>query len=147
MSDMSFTDILDMPADDIKAPQALPVGTYLGIVDGQPEFTKVGQKQTDAVDFNIKPLQAQQDVDQKQLAESLDGSTLPDKKIRYRVFVTPDSKHRLLKFLKDDLGIPVSTLRQMIPEAMGKQVMVKLSHQASADGTTVYHQVQSTAKV
>lgn len=147
MSEMSFQEILDMPADEIRAPQALPTGTYLGIIEGQPEFTKVGQKQTDAIDFNIKPLQAQADVDAKQLAESLDGTALSDKKIRYRVFVTNDSKHRLLKFLRDDLGIPVTNFRQMIPEAMGKQIIVKLSHQASADGTMVYHQVQSTAKV
>jgi hypothetical protein len=147
MSDISFSDILDMPVDEIKEPQALPIGSYLTIVDGQPEFKKLGQNQTDCVEFNLKPIQAQQDVDEKQLAAVLDGSSLTDKKIRHRLFITNESKHRLKKFLMNDLGLKGTNLRQMIPEAMGRQVMVKLTHTNSQDGTTVYSQVQSTARV
>jgi hypothetical protein len=147
MADISFADILDMPVEEIKEPKALPPGTYLCVVDGQPEYAKVGQNQTDCVNFMLKPLQAQADVDQKQLAEVLNGAALSDKKIRYRLFITNESKHRLKKFLADDLGIEQTNFRQMVPEAMGKQVMAKLTHQASQDGTTVYTQVQSTAKV
>ena len=147
MAELSFTDILDMPIEDIKEPKALPPGTYLTIVDGQPEYAKVGQNQTECVNFNLKPLQAGPDVDPSQLAEVLDGANLQDKKIRHRIFLTDESKHRAKKFLLNDLGLHPSTIRQMVQEAMGKQVMVKLVHQASQDGTQVYHQVQSTAKV
>ena len=147
MSDISFQDILSKPADYIKAPVALPVGTYLALVDGQPEFAKVGQNNTDCVNFNLKPIQPQGDVDQKQLLEALNGQSLQDKKIRHRLFVTPDSAWRLKQFLAEHLGIPVTNLGAMIPEAMGKQVMVTLGHQASQDGTQVYQVVKSTAKV
>jgi hypothetical protein len=99
------------------------------------------------VNFNLKPVQAGKDVDQAQLKEVLNGDALQDKKIRHRLFITNDSKHRLKKFLVDDLGVEPSNFRQMIPESMGKQVMVTLTHQSSADGTTVYTNVKSTARV
>ena len=147
MTEMSFQDILQMPIDEIKEPTALPTGTYLTIVDGQPEFAKVGQNQTDCVVFNLKPLEPMQDVDRKLLAESLNGAPLSDKKIRHRLFVTNESKHRLKRFLVAHLGLEGTNFAQMIPEAMGHQVYAKISHQSSQDGTTVYQNVASTAKV
>jgi len=144
----SVVEILDMPLDDIKAPQALPIGGYLGMVFGQPIFEKVGEKQTDSVVFFIKPIQAQNDVDQEQLAKVLNGEALQDRTITHRIFVTDKSKHRIKKFLFDDLGIDgTSSLRQAINEAMGRQVLVKLNHQPSKDGSTVFENVASTAKV
>ena len=40
-----------------------------------------------------------------------------------------------------------TTLGQAIPEAMGKQVIIELGHQASQDGTQIFNVVKSTAKV
>jgi hypothetical protein len=100
------------------------------------------------VNFNLKPLSAGEDVDRRQLKEALNGAALQDKKIRHRLFITNESKHRLRKFLQDDLGIsPGLQFRQAIMEAMGKQVYVKLTHQASTDGTTIYNNVSATARV
>jgi len=147
MADMSFADILNRPADEIEAPKALPVGTYLCIVDGQPEFAKIGKNNTDCVNFNLKPVQPGPDVDQKALQDTLNGQSLSDKKIRHRLFVTPDSAWRLKQFLNEHLGVPVTNLGAMIPEAMGRQVMVTLGHQASDDGTQIYQVVKATAKV
>lgn len=149
MSDPSFEDILNTPAEDAKPPVALPVGTYLGIVDGQPEFRKIGQKQTDCVNFSIKPIQAQEDVDKDKLSEALNGKSLQDKKIYHRLFITEDAKWRLVKFLHNDCGIDKEgkNIKQMIPEAMGRQVMVVIGHRAADDGSTVYQEVKSTAHV
>ena len=147
MTDVSFQDILNMPADQIEAPKALPVGTYVCIVDGQPEYAKIGKNNTDCVNFMLKPVQAMQDVDQSQLAEVLNGSSLQDKKVRHRLFVTKDSSWRLKQFLNEHLGIPLTSLGQMVPEAMGKQVMVTLGHQAADDGVQIYQTVKATAKV
>jgi hypothetical protein len=146
MTDMTFAEILDQPVNEIEAPKALPIGTYIGIIDGQPEFVKLGQNQTDAVQFNIKPLQAVK-VDERQLDEVLNGASLSDKKIQHTVWLTNDSKYRMKQFLVDHLGIPESSFRQMIPEAMGKQVVVELAHKNSQDGTRIYNVVKSTAHV
>jgi hypothetical protein len=149
MTDMSFQEILNQPLSEIEAPKAAPIGTYLGMVDGQPEFVKVGQNQTDAVNFNIKLLQAVK-VDDNQLSEYLNGSPLSDKHIRHRLFLTKDSRYRVKQFLVDHLGIQFdegkTSLGQAIPEAMGKQVILELGHRSSQDGTQIYNEVKSTAK-
>ena len=79
----NFQDILNKPIDDIKAPSALPTGTYLCLIDGQPEHGPVGKKETPAAIFNFKPMQAMTDVDPQLLQTALDGSSLADKKIRF----------------------------------------------------------------
>jgi hypothetical protein len=149
MSELSFAEILNMQAKDIKTPQALPMGTYLSMVMEQPQFAKAGVAETDCVDFSLKPLQAQGDVDPKQLAEVLNGEALSDRRIKHRMFVTDRSKHRLKKFLVDDLGLDENnSVRQLISEAINRQVYVKLTHQPSKDGSAVvYENVASTAKV
>lgn len=144
----SFTDILNKPATEIEAGKPLPVGTYLCLVDGQPEHKTMGKNNTDCFEFNLKPMQAQADVDQQALLENLKGKSLSDKKLRHRLFVTEDSLWRLKKFL-EDLGIELGSrgLGECIPEAMGRQVMVAVGHRASEDGTQVFMEVKNTAKV
>lgn len=146
--DASFQDILNTTAANIKPPKALPVGEYICVVDSQPEFTKVGQKQTNAVDFMMKPMQAKESVNKDQLIESLDGKALQDKRIRHRVFVTPDSKFRIKQFLVDHLGLDADQpIGMLIPQAMGRQVVVTIGHRAAEDGSTIYQEVKSTAHV
>src|SRR5262245_44792711 len=105
MTDISFSEILDMPIVDIRDPVALPAGKYLCVVEGLPEIGKVGPRETDCVTFNLRPVAAQDGVDQDQLIATLNGASLSDKKIRHRLFITPDSVYRLKRFLIDDLGI------------------------------------------
>lgn len=146
--DASFQDILNTPASDIKPPKALPVGDYICIVDGQPEITKLGQKQTNAVIFSLKPMQAKESVNKDLLVEALDGKALPDKKIRHTIFVTPDSKYRIKQFLVDHLGLDAATpIGQLIPQSMGRQVVVNIGHRAADDGSTIYQEVKATAHV
>src|SRR5262249_47787286 len=97
MEERSFSEILNMTLEEIKTPQALPQGTYLCMVFGQPEIKPAGEYKTDCVVFNLKPMQAQSDVDQKQLAEVLNGDALHDRTITHRMFVTDKSKHRIKK--------------------------------------------------
>lgn len=142
----NFQDILNKPIDDIKAPQALPTGTYLCIVDGQPELGPVGKKETPAAIFNFKPVQPQDDVDPQLLANALDGSSLTDKKIRYTVWLTEDSAFRAKQFLKDHLGINGASLSEMFPQAMGKQVLVNIGHRTDGNPPQIYMDVKSTAR-
>lgn len=143
----SFMDILNKPIDEIEAPKALPIGTYLCLVDGQPEQTTIGKNNTPCINFNLKPVQAGADVDRNELTKTLNGASLQDKKIRHRLFVTPDAAYRLKQFLIDHLGIDPKPISQMLPEAMGKQVYITLAHRSSDDGTQVFNEVKGTAKV
>lgn len=149
----SFTDILNKPASAVEAPKPIPPGTYLGIISGQPEFAKIGKNQTDCVNFKVQLVQAQEDVSADDLALALtraDGvsKTLNDIKLNVRQFLTEDSVWRLKSFLVDHLGIDEAgkTLGQMIPEAMGKQLLLTVKHRASDDGTQIFTEVANTAK-
>jgi hypothetical protein len=143
----NFAGILDMPMEAIKAPGVLPTGTYRFLVDGEPKHEKAGQNNIDCYDFNLKPLEVVEGVDQDKLAEVLNGAPLSEKRIKYRLFVTQDSAYRLKRFLVNDLGIEPSTLRRMVPDAENKQVYAKLDHKYSKDGLTTYVNVVSTARV
>jgi hypothetical protein len=134
---INFQDILNSPILDIKDPLALPPGKYLCTVEGVPEIGKVGQNGTDCVTFNLRPIQAVDGVDPDLLAVALNGASLKDKKIRHRLFITPESVYRLKRSLLDDLGIEPTNITQMLPDAMNRQVIVKLVHQSSKDGRTV----------
>jgi len=144
----NFQDVLNKPATDVKPPEPLPPGTYLCIVDGPGEFAKIGQKQTDCINWKLKPMQAQPDVDQAALTQALQGKTLQEKMIRHRSFITEESVWRLKEFLAH-LGVEEGskTLGEMLPEAPGRQVLVTVGHRASEDGTQVFQEVKSTAKV
>lgn len=145
----SFTDILNKPAAAIEPPKPLPVGTYLAIVDGPGELAKIGKDQTDCVNFKLKLMQAQPDVDQGALQEALNGASLADKSVRHRLFITQASVWRLKQFLVEHLGIDDTgkSLGELLPEAPGRQVMVTLGHRASDDGQQIFTEVKGTAKV
>lgn len=143
----NLTDILNRPTTNIEPPKPLPPGTYLCIVDGQPEIAKIGKNNTDCVNFSLKVIQAQPDVDQEALANALGTSALSDKKIRHRLFLTDESLWRMKQFLVDHLGLPDATIGQLLPESMGKQVLVNIGHRPNEDGTQVFTEVKSTAKV
>jgi hypothetical protein len=142
----SFEDILNMPASEIKAPEALPVGTYHCLIDGPPTPGKSSQKQTDFLQFKFRILSAQQDVDAAKAVEQ----QVVGKNFTNDFYITEDAVWRLKEFLSDHLGIEAAngaSLKELISQAPGKQVLVKLAHQQSQDGKRVFHRVQSTAHV
>ena len=144
----SFQDILNKPAAEIEAPKPLPVGTYLCLVDGQPEHKTMGKNNTDCFEFNMKFVQPGPDVDQQAMLETLKGKALNERSLKHRLFVTEDAVWRLKKFL-EDLGIELGTrgLGECIPEAMGRQVYLTIGHRSSDDGQSVYMDIKGTAKV
>jgi hypothetical protein len=143
----NFQDILNKPMDEIDAPVPLPVGTYLCLVDGVPEVSQKGKNQNTAVTFNLKFMQPQADVDQSALISALKGKTLPDRSIRHNLWVTEDAAWRLKQFLKDHLAVEAKSMSEAIAQAQGRQVYVTLGHRPSDDGTQIYMDIKSTAKV
>jgi hypothetical protein len=145
----SFQEILNQNLDDFEAPQPLPVGTYLTIVDGQPTIGELGKNKNGAAVFNLKFMQATGDVDQHALIQSLKGKSLSDRSIRHTLWLTDDAKWRAKQFIRDHLGISTAeakTFTEAAALSMGRTVMVNLGHRASDDGTTIYNDVKSTAK-
>ena len=145
MSSPNFSAILDQPVTEINRPKPLPVGTYLCIVDGVPRFDKSKQKQTDYVEFSLRPVTPGPDVDQQALT---DAGGIGEKKLRVTFYLTEDSVYRLDVFLFEHLGIEMGTSRkEAIAQAPGRQVNATVSHQASADGQAIFANVTGTARV
>lgn len=141
----TLEEIMNTKAAEIKPPEAYPVGTYHCIVDGPPTSGKSSQKQTDFLQFKFKIMSPMQDVDAQKAAEmQIVGKTLTND-----YYITEAAAWRLKEFLVDHLGIVEEdkSLREMISETQGRQLLVKLRHELSQDGKRVFHRVDSTAHV
>jgi len=142
----SFEEILNKPASEIETPKPYPVGSYHCIVSGPPEHIKSSQKGTDGMRFRYKVMRPMEDVDQQAAVES----QVVGKEIVDDVWVTENSAWRLKDLLVDTLGVSEAngkTVREMLSEAPGKQLIVKIKHQLSDDGKRVFSRVESTARV
>lgn len=144
----TFDELMSKPADEIKAPPSLPVGTYLAGIIGIPENVKSTQKQTDGVAFKYKFYQAREDVDREALAAVLaeSGQNLNDCEMTDTFWVTERSAFMLKNFLVDMLEIPETTMRQMLAEVPGKQLLIHIRHRPRQDGSGLYAEIDSRAK-
>lgn len=141
----TLEELMNTPSKEIKPPEAYPVGTYHCIVDGPPEQGKSSQKQTDFLRFKLKIMSALADVDAQKAAEAqITGKTL---QVEY--YLTEAALWRFKEFLIDHLGIVEGdkSLKELVAETQGRQLLVKLRHELSQDGKRVFHRVDSTAHV
>lgn len=138
----SFEEILNMPASEIKPPQAFPVGTYHCIVDGIPQHDK-SNSGTDFFGFKLKIIAPYKDVDPAAAAEA----QVQGKIINNDVYVTEKSAWRLVEMMRDHMDIPETNIKEMIAQTPNKQLLVTLRHETSQDGKRVFHRVASTAHV
>ena len=146
MSAPNFGALLDKPSTEIERPKPLPAGVYTCVVQGLPKMDKSSKKGTEYVEFTYKVLAAGEDVDADDL-KAMGG--ISDKTIRDTYYITENSLWRLKKMLLD-CGIEEddeTSLRQMINDTPGKQLLVSIKHTASDDGQSVYANVGSTAAV
>lgn len=142
----NFASILDEQPTEVKVPPPLPAGTYICVVQGQPEYGKSTQKQTDYVRFNLRPISALEDVDEDELTEigGFDGKTL-----RVTHWLTPDAVFMLDQFHEHcglDLSQPMSR-KARNEEVVNAQVLAVVKHSAAKEGPRVYAEVDRTAPV
>ncbi len=140
-----FASVLDTPASEIERPKPLPRGTYHTIVQGQPRIDKSAKKGTEFSEFTLKILEPLDDVDEDELAAY---GPVRDKTTRVTFYHTPNSVYRLKEFI-EHCGIDTEkgSLRQLIAETPGCQVLANIVHEPSQDGGAVYANVKSTAAV
>lgn len=140
----SFAEILNKPSGEAPKPQVLPSGTYLTVVDGPYKPGKVGQDQTETVEFTLKILTVIQANDAEVMA--IEGG-LPGKTVYARFFITEKALYRLDEFL-ENLGIQKGLpYKQALSECSGKQIIVNLGQKPSQDGSKLYNEIKSYAKV
>jgi hypothetical protein len=139
----SFGALLNTPPSETERPKPLPQGSYTAMVQGLPRMDKSAKKQTEFVEFTLKLLSANEDVDEEELA-AMGG--LADKTIKDTYYLTDNSLWRLKDFLIN-CGIDVDNAESYsvaLEETPGKQIGVFIKHEASQDGTSVFARVGKT---
>ena len=153
---VDFTDVLSKRVDEIEKPKPKPVGTYLGTISGLPKqrtvLPKDGGEGMPVLGFNIKLMAAQPDVDPDSLSEAPDISEWAG--FQYDMFLhTEGGVYALKQFLLNTLGIDGDnkSLGEMVAEAPGKQLLVKLKHEPFVNSRTneaeIATRIESTAHV
>lgn len=142
---VDFNALLNTNLDDVKTPQALPVGTYTFMVDSW-EQGESAKKKTPYVEFQCKPIKAEADVDQS----LLEGIDLERKTLRYTFYLTQDSKYRLKKFLTS-LGITTDdrTIKDALTDTKGTMFLGKVSQRPSdrEGDDSIYNDIETSTKV
>lgn len=145
----NFTDILNRPAEDIKPPVTLPMGSYHTVVVGLPEQGQSSKKKTDFLKFTHRIVAALDDVDPDAIAEfQQDGEQIAGQEIDNTFYITEKSVFMLKEFV-ENCGVDLSgrTLMEGIEDIPNSEVIISIKHEASEDGKRVFARVGSTAKV
>lgn len=140
----NFGALLDTAPSETERPKPLPQGQYLCVVQGLPKYDKSTKKQTEYVEFTLKPIQVGEDVDQEELA-AMGG--IADKTIRATFYLTENALWRLKDFLAH-CGIDVDeaeNYRVAIDETTNQQVVAFIRHVPSDDGEAVFANLGKTA--
>lgn len=139
----NFASILDEAPTEIDRPKPLPAGTYLCIVAGTPLYDKSSKKGTPFVQFNLKPIAAESDVDDEDLAEM---GGFEGRNIRATFYLTGDAVFRLDEF-HQHCGLDLSeeqSRRQRNDEVVNAQVRAVVKHRASEDGSQIFAELART---
>lgn len=143
---VTFGSILDKPSTSIERPKPLPQGNYVCILKGLPKEGKA-KTGTEYYEFAPEIQQPLEDVSSTDIEVygSVVGKTIP----RCTFYITEDSIWRLKKFLVDDLELEEEekSLRQLVSESPGKQLVCTVRHKPSDDGKNVYAEFAGSAPV
>lgn len=140
----NFASILDEAPTEINRPKPLPVGTYLCVVQGQPVYDKSNKKGTPFVEFTLRPISAEEDVDADDLAEM---GGIGDKTIKATFYLIDGAAFRLDEFHQHcgiDINEPASR-RSRNEAIVNAQVRAVIKHEMSQDATQSFARLARTA--
>lgn len=132
----NFASILDESPTEVSAPQPAPQGTYVFVV-GNPRYDKSSVKGTDFVEFPVRAIAAESDVDEAELEEAggLDAINL-----RATFYLTEDAVYRLDEF-HSHCGIDLedgTSRRSRNDAVVNAEVRGFVKHEPSKDGTRIF---------
>lgn len=144
---VDFSKILQKQASAIEKPKPLPIGSYVCNNPALPKFQGLGKNESAAAIFGLVVLAPGDDVDPQQLTEFGEWK---GKTIRHTQWLSSDAaeyhaKEELVNAFALEEGD--KTLGQLYNETVNKQVLVKIKHRPSDDGTEMFHEVESLAAV
>lgn len=138
---VNFKELLSVPVDSVKAPEALPEGHYTGRLR-QYEFLESSKKKTPFVRFTITLDSANEDVDAAALADV----DLSKKQLRADYYLTPDSLFRLKNLLESlKINIAGRSFDEALPETQNMIVVVEVTRRPNDDGSAFFNDVKDIA--
>lgn len=152
---VDFTEALNKPAEEVKKSPPQPVGTYQAMIQGMPKQLSrtINGEDIGIISFNCKALAPLEDVDQDHLTAEGQEPIQSWAPFRQEFWVnTANGVNSLVTWLENVLEIERTgkTVGQMIAEAPGKQLLVKLKHRPYTNKTTgemeIAVDIDSTAK-
>lgn len=154
MNAPNFTSILSAAPTEVNRPKALPVGSYVTVLQGLPRQDLSSQKKTPFYEFTHKFLSAGDDVDQEALEEALtspDGNmrNLQDVTMKQSFYLTENAIWRLDEFFEHcGFELDGSQSRQAMAEATpGTQVGIYIRHVPTQDGQSTRAEIGKTFAV
>lgn len=144
----SFEELVNTPADEIKPPPLLPVGTYLVGIMGPAEQITSTQKQTPGYAFKYKFFQARDDVDRDVLGNALEegNMALSDVEMTDTFYITDKSLFMYKQYYENVLGLVGMTPKQAAAEASGRQLLIHIRHRPRQDGSGLYAEIDTRAR-
>jgi hypothetical protein len=141
-----FSEVATTPIDDIKPPKPIPVGDYLFLIDGPPEFSTGTSQKTnepyERYDVNARPVQHKDTVDQMMLRDALEGDKLQDRPVKMAFF-----EPHVIKAFCEACGCKGKTLPEQIAQLPGKQFTGHVTHNpGQRDKTRLYANIDSYTK-
>lgn len=132
MTEVNFSELLNVQVDSVERPKSFPVGNYEAIIAGH-EMGKSSQKETPYVRFNVKLIGPTEDVDDD-LFEAAGGmEALRERKpVPLTFYLTRDALYRLREFLENGLELSCSgkNFDEVIPDSTNVSLLVHISHRA-----------------
>jgi len=152
---VNFAEALNTKAGDIERPPLVPVGHYRVLSEKVPALDSVADGKYDIVDFQLKVLEALEDVDADELAEF---GSIADARLRRRfMFDTEDesnfkrSLYNLKRFLLEHLqvdGNDKTDLKELLNNSINQECIAQVRWTTDKrDGETQYAEVGRTAPV
>lgn len=154
-STANFQDILNKKVGEVEKPKPIPIGSYLFAVAAPPKIGPLGKKQTLAAEFTCKVIAPRPDVDQNQINNYESGGVkgldaIRGKEMRLTHWLTEDALYRTKEFCVEHLGLDEQggqkSIGQLVNECMNRTFVGFVVHNPSEDGTTLYANIQRTAK-
>ncbi len=148
MSEVDFTALLNMDAENAVRPPAMPSGTYLCLIEAQ-EAVLSQKKNTPGIQFTLTRFEPQADVDTDKWQEYCSSPVIdPQRVSRNETFwLTPTAMWRLKDFCVKAGAQPTGPMGKLVSDAIGQQVLASVSQTVGSDGESVYNNIDGFAAV
>jgi hypothetical protein len=153
---MDFNSALDTKASDVEKPPVMPQGTYIWKVSKVPSLSTSKSGEWSIVEFPIRGVQAEDDVDPDELEEFGGvGSAINRISFMAPTADTPEGEadrkkamYRIKKFCQETLRVDAddnATLRELLDASVECQFLAQAAWRMSDDGEETYIDVKNYA--